>query len=73
MREHRPVAAQFTACAASYRLPRGPHSPPHILLRLTPSYPPPRPALPLLRATIRPAICGLHLFHHPRLLRHSDL
>lgn len=28
---------------------------------------------PPLCATIRPAICGLHLFLRPRLLRHSDL
>lgn len=31
-----------------------------------------RSFLPLC-ATIRPAICGLHLFLRPRLLRHSDL
>lgn len=32
-----------------------------------------RRSLTLSLATIRPAICGLHLFLRPRLLRHSDL
>lgn len=57
-----------------------PYHPPRIFL--VPSLLPPptlllshssrRSFLPLC-ATIRPAICGLHLFLRPRLLRHADL